>query len=495
MTTRNPLSPEDWRFLELVAEAAFSNPFGSDREALDARIAGVPPGTSPEGAVEAAIGKVEVCVDRLRRAGQADLRRHAGERAETVRATLLFLLFHRFAEPFDALIDAQSRAGDAPVPVPFAAEAMSAFAEHGFTGEESARHLALFHQMRRAFRFVRDGLTGGSAPMRTLRMRLWNSVFTRDIRWFESRLRDRMTEFPVLLLGETGTGKGEAAAAIGRSGFIPFDAAKGRFAASFTRNFVAANLSQYAEGLLESELFGHRKGAFTGATDHHEGLFARCAPNGVVFLDEIGDASGPVQVKLLRVLQERVFYPVGGREACRFDGRVVAATNRPLATLRREGRFRDDLYFRLCSDEIALPTLRDRLREAPGELHLLVSGILKRLDPASTPGEAAAIAATLERSPGRGYAWPGNVRELEQAVKRVLLSGAYGGAGSPASPRPDGFSEAVLEGRADAATLLSEYCAMLHRRTGNYGEVARITGLDRRTVRKRILSLDSDGRL
>ena len=118
-----------------------------------------------------------------------------------------------------------------------------------------------------------------------------------------------------MLLGETGTGKGTAAAAIGRSGYIPFDERQGRFAESFMRGFIALNLSQFPETLIESELFGHRKGAFTGAVEAHQGVLARCSPYGAIFLDEIGDVPVPVQIKLLQVLQERTFCPVGSHEA------------------------------------------------------------------------------------------------------------------------------------------------------------------------------------
>ena len=160
--------------------------------------------------------------------------------------------------------------------------------------------------------------------------------------------------------------------ALGRSGFIPFDARKGCFAESFTRNFIAINLSQYPESLLESELFGHKKGAFTGAIENHEGIFSRCTPHGSIFLDEIGDVSVPVQIKLLQVLQERHFVPLGSHEAKRFKGRVIAATNRPLAELR-DGRMRDDFYYRLCSDVIEVPALRQRIAESAGELEQLVA--------------------------------------------------------------------------------------------------------------------------
>src|SRR5204862_3927116 len=162
---------------------------------------------------------------------------------------------------------------------------------------------------------------------------------------------------------ETGTGKGSAAAAIGRSLFSPYAAGERRFLANFTDTFIAINLSQFPETLIESELFGHRKGSFTGAIDHHQGVFERCSAHGALFLDEIGEVGVPVQIKLLQVLQERTFTPLGGREKKRFSGRVIAATNRALTELRRAGRFRDDLYYRLCSDVIRVPTLRERLHE------------------------------------------------------------------------------------------------------------------------------------
>src|SRR5438093_11021295 len=175
-----------------------------------------------------------------------------------------------------------------------------------------------------------------------LRRNLWQNVFTQEIRLYERYLWDRLEDFSTLLLGETGTGKGTAAAAIGRSGFIPFDEKQGRFVESFTRSFIALNLSQHPETLIESELFGHKKGAFTGAVEAHEGVFARCSPHGAIFLDEIGDVPTPIQIKLLHVLQERTFSPVGSHEKLRFRGRVIAATNQPLDVLREKQLFRDD---------------------------------------------------------------------------------------------------------------------------------------------------------
>lgn len=494
MTGREPLNSEDWKFLEGVAEAAFANPFGQARDDLDVRIGSSDFGAPGAVVLDAALARISERIGRLQRSGRADVRDYEGRHGETIRTAVLFHLFHRYADRFDALIGEQAHHGDSPLRVVFGPEAMGDLAAFGFTDEESAGFFALFFQMRRAFHFIRDGLVGGSPSMVGLRERLWNCVFTHDIRWFESRLRDRMAEFPILLLGETGTGKGAAAAAIGRSGFIPYDPSRNGFEESFTRNFVAINLSQYAEGLLESELFGHRKGAFTGAIERHEGLFARCAPNGVIFLDEIGDAGVPVQIKLLHVLQDRTYFPVGSHEACRFAGRIVAATNRPLGALMREGRFREDLYYRLCSDEVTLPPLRRRLREAPEELGHLVSSILFRLDPAASGTEERRVMAALGDGIPPDYPWPGNVRELEQAVKRIILTGRFDGPGRdvlPPETDADRLAAAMREGTLDAGALLGSYCAMLHRRLGGYEAVARRTGLDRRTVRKYILSLDT----
>lgn len=485
MSSKTRLENEDWPFLEAVARAAFANPFGKTRDDLDVFIAGVGRDIAGEELIDAVIARVEERVAGMRRAGEADIRRHGGNRQEILRAVFLFYVFHRHAENLDRLIQAQSKHGDVPVRVPFAGEALNDLRGFGFGEEEALRFFAVFFQLRRAFYFIRNGLVGSSASMRDLRKHLWDTVFTHDIRWFESRLWDRMEEFSILLLGETGTGKGSAAAAIGRSGFIPFDPARNCFSESFTRNFVAINLSQFPEGILESELFGHKKGAFTGAVDNHDGLFSRCAPHGVIFLDEIGDIGIPVQIKLLQVLQERVFSPVGSHETKRFSGRVVAATNRPLDELRAAGKFRDDLYYRLCTDVITVPPLRERLREDPRELDKLLESILSRLAGEVSDRECRVIGKILKRDVGENYHWPGNVRELEQAVKRIILTGRYQGMKAESKRGDDdSIPLGITDGAFTAEELLAKYCSRLYRRFGTYGEVSRLTRLDRRTVRK-----------
>lgn len=214
-------------------------------------------------------------------------------------------------------------------------------------------------------------------------------------------------------------------------------------------------------------------------------MLARCSPNGAFFLDEIGEVSVPVQIKLLQVLQERTFCPVGSHEPRRFRGRVVAATNRQLEALRARGLFRDDFFYRLSSDVIQVPALRQRLQESPGELRQLLEHAVANLVGESTPELVDMVEAAIHRSVGDDYSWPGNVRELEQAVRRILLTGTYAGS---APPKGKGLVERLVTGieaeTLDADALLAGYCALLYESTGNYEAVARQTNLDRRTAKK-----------
>jgi DNA-binding NtrC family response regulator len=486
MKNVNKTKTDDWNFLATVTQAAFANPFGEVRDNLDALIAGAEPATPSAKLLGMAISKVAERVAFLRRSGQADLRKCQSSDLEVMRTVLLFHVFHHHLDDFDRLIQHQLKNGDTSCKAGFARDVLQELDGFGFSEVEALRYLAVFYQLRRAYYFIWHGLVGSSPAMRTLRKHLWNCVFTNNIRWYDTHLWQRMEDFSVLLLGETGTGKGAAAAAIGRSGYIPFDQQRSCFSESFMRNFVAINLSQYSEGVLESELFGHRKGAFTGAVENHEGLLSRCAPHGVVFLDEIGDVSTQVQIKLLQVLQDRHYSPVGSHEVRRFSGRVVAATNRSLQELRRDGRFRDDFFYRLCSDVVALPPLRQRLRETPAELDLLLENILIRIAGEAPQRERQLVRKVLDRDLGPDYPWHGNVRELEQAVKRIIITGHYHGdeTGVDDSDAASRLATRVKDGELTAEGLLAEYCGLLYRRFGTYEEVARQTRLDRRTVKK-----------
>jgi sigma-54 dependent transcriptional regulator, flagellar regulatory protein len=474
------MDAKEREFFQLVSRAAYLNPFGEARDAVDVQIAQVE-GDHPElvprliAAIDARLGALEA-----RGALSPEALPHADWRL--VEHAVLFETFHRFVEPLDGLIARQLQAGPEPIPIDVAPEILRRLRQRGVSEERSARMLSFFWQLRRAYFFIVGGLSGVSPSMRRLREALWNDVFTHDGARFERLLWDRLEDFSVILRGETGTGKGQAAAAIGRSGFVPFDEERGVFESSFTALLVNLNLSQFPESLLESELFGHKKGAFTGAVDTHRGAFDRCSRHGAIFLDEIGEVTAPVQIKLLRVLQERVFTPVGGHEERRFDGRVIAATHRDLDAARREGRFRDDFYYRLCSDVIEVPPLRVRLAEEPRELEVLVTSLVERIVGAPDAEVIARVLEVVAAEVPADYPWPGNVRELEQCVRRVLLTGHF----RPSEPAggTDRFLDQVRAGVLEARELSARYCAMLYERHGTYEEVARLTGLDRRTVRK-----------
>ncbi|RAL20863.1 Fis family transcriptional regulator [Lujinxingia litoralis] len=483
-------------FLSEVAQAAFANPFSQERVRQDRRLAAtLGEDLGGEAPLEAALRAVRRELDRL---WPLDLRGLGGEERQLVEVALLFDTFHVFVPEFDALVARQLEAGAQPVSAGFGREVARRLVERGMAEERAERFVGIFFQMRRTFLLARERLRGESPSMGRLRERLWQNVFTDDMVRYEGQLWDRMEDFSVFLVGPTGSGKGAAAAVLGASSWIPFDAQSGRFAQSFTELFVPLNLSQFPESLIESELFGHRKGAFTGAIEHHEGVFGRCARHGVIFLDELGEASVPVQIKLLRVLQERVFVPVGDHQERRFEGRVVAATNQDIGELRRSGRFRDDFYYRLCTDVIEVPSLATRLEEAPGELEVLVAhmveGVLGRADEASS----RRVVASLRDSPGGSYGWPGNVRELEQAVRRVLLGRSYRGDVHPGervdewakalSPQELALVREVGAGALELRELQARYCQLLYRRHGTYEEVARRAGIDRRTARRYIES-------
>jgi DNA-binding NtrC family response regulator len=485
MATEARIESSDREFFEVVFQTAFCNPFSEHRLELDAKILGHPVGRSSEEHLDEFSSVISARLQKLESQGRADVRRYLGADRDLMQTVFLFEIYHQFCRDFDQLILDQVKLGAQSASVKFAGEALAQMRKRGLGAAESARYLAIFYQLRRAYHFIVRGLIGQSPCMQEFRRHLWNSVFTQDVRQYDRYLWNRMEDFSTLLLGETGTGKGRAASAIGRSGFIPFDEKSGRFAESFMRGFIALNLSQFPEALIESELFGHRKGSFTGAIEAHEGVLARCSPHGSIFLDEIGDVSAPVQIKLLQVLQERSFCPVGSHEARQFRGRVIAATNRPLETLRGRGVFREDFYYRLCSDVIHVPPLRQRLQEDPGELPQLLEHVLAGIIGDPAPELEKRVAQAIRRTVGERYAWPGNVRELEQAVRRILLTNQYA---TSALPSVQDVKEQLIAGihaeTLDADALLAGYCAVLYQKTGNYEAVARLANLDRRTVKK-----------
>lgn len=209
------------------------------------------------------------------------------------------------------------------------------------------------------------------------------------------------TKSTVLILGESGTGKELIARAIHELSGV-----KG--------HFVAVNCGAIPDNLLESELFGYEKGAFTGAATSKPGRFL-LADNGTIFLDEIGDMSPHLQVKLLRVLQEKVVEPVGGLKAKPVNARVIAATNVDLKTKVKEGKFREDLYYRLQVVPVELPALRKR----SDDISLLVKFFAEKY--ADQVGRRPLEFSDDAMASMEGYSWPGNVRELENVIQRLSI--------------------------------------------------------------------------
>jgi transcriptional regulator with GAF, ATPase, and Fis domain len=212
----------------------------------------------------------------------------------------------------------------------------------------------------------------------------------------------RDSDSTVLIQGESGTGKGLLAQALHR------------LSPRHQHPFIKVSCAALPETLLESELFGHERGAFTGAIRDRKGRF-ELADKGTIFLDEIGDLSPTVQVKLLRVLQEQEFERLGGTQTIRVDVRVIAATHRDLPRLMREGKFREDLYYRLNVIPVQLPALRERRSDLP----LLVDHLLDRF--ASLGKGKAATISPRAMAILMDHHWPGNVRELENALEHAVV--------------------------------------------------------------------------
>jgi len=290
------------------------------------------------------------------------------------------------------------------------------------------------------------------------------------------------TASTVLIIGETGTGKEQIARAI-------HTASKAHRSGVFT----AINCAALPETLLESELFGHEKGSFTGAAAQRKGRF-ELANGGTLFLDEIGDVPLSMQVKLLRVLQERRFERVGGSESIPIDVRVIAATHQSLEKLVKQGKFREDLYYRLNVIRMEIPPLRER----PEDVAVLADFFCQRYGrsgkPTPTVGpEAMAVLMRCE--------WPGNVRQLENAVERACITCSDGVIGVKNLPpdvakRPDGAKHPYqvdlsrpLTAQMDELTTAFEerYLRKALRKTrGHVGKCATLTGLSRRSITDKI---------
>ncbi len=345
----------------------------------------------------------------------------------------------------------------------------------------SKEELASFvYQIRRAFYHTQNSIIGRSDAMTQLRVRVWNSIFTHNMKRYLRSLYDRMENVVTLIEGPSGSGKELVARAIGFSRFIPFDGTTRKFSANYRQVFYPINLSALSETLIESELFGHQKGAFTGALQNRAGYFESCGRFGTVFLDEIGETDPSIQVKLLRVLQTRQFQRLGDTKSLRFEGKVMAATNRILEEEVQNGNFRSDFYYRLCADRIVTPPLASMLGNKT-ELELLVSFIAERVaGPHEKKELTTEVTCWITNSMPADYTWPGNFRELEQCVRNVMIHGEYQAQG----PRSTQSGEI---NNSKTPTLNQWIQTLVNReyaKTPNLAQVADRLQIDRRTVKK-----------
>ncbi len=324
-----------------------------------------------------------------------------------------------------------------------------------------------------------DAIAGSSPAMRATRRATWAACFG-DSLVHALTLATVIRDHDVLILGETGTGKEAIARAIQAGALGPEDGTPAPGA--------ALNAAAIPETLVESELFGHVRGAFTGASDTRIGRI-RTAHDGCFFLDEVGDLGSTTQAKLLRVIETDEVSPVGSDKSYRADCRYVAATHKDLEAMVEKGDFRRDLYQRLAGNVIRLRALRERPEDIAEIGHAFVE---RHLPPGQLDETRAELFAWLDGPEARAYAWPGNVRELQNALRNLLLGLDAGiaptldGAGAPPTSEPPVAPAAVLEARASLSDVSDWYLArVLDEANGNLAAAARVLGIDRTTVRRR----------
>ncbi len=488
------LSAQERAFLEAVTGLAYSNPFLPERTRFERAALGadyvesediwslsVDEPERPRANIWRIAERLEPLAEQLRRRLISSVSPPEQDLA-LYQEAILQLLYQRFYSKggADPLVRSRppGRLGASPY-----AEFLTGWRHFFETGihfpshHQPAHIFACFHQIQRAFNHIFRDIIGASLPAARLRASVWQSVFTHDMRRYQRTLYARMGEFATLITGPSGTGKELAARAIARSCYLPFDERTLSFPAEKTDLFYPINISALSPTLVESELFGHRRGSFTGAIGDRKGWLETCPEWGSVFLDELGDLDPAVQVKLLRVIETRTFHPVGASASRQFRGKLIAATNRDLAARTAKGEFREDLYYRLCSDQIVTPSLAEQVAESPQALEELILYMARRVAGAEAESLARDASRWIEQNLGRDYVWPGNYRELEQCVKNILIRKDY---------RPLAAPAARVQEDLTADQLVSRYCKLVYRQTGSYEETARRVGLDRRTVKSKV---------
>lgn len=481
--------------LQAVQRLTFANPFGPERskleEALLAKL-GDFPGPIPSHTVYS---------ERFRRllpwlaAADQELQRRASKKPlppqwrERTAYFAFFVLYHELTPDLDAIIT--DPAGQSSRNRTVYRKVQDGVAvRHALIENATQRiwnqpeHLfACYYQIRRAFHAIHHEIIGDSQPIQNLRARVWESVFTKDMMRYQQWMFDAVGRFPTLILGPSGSGKELVARALGLARFLPYDPKSGTFADGPDSSFHPINLSALSETLIESELFGHCKGAFTGAFNDRKGLFSLAGEYGSAFLDEIGEVNESTQVKLLRVLQSGEFQAIGDNRPERYTGKIIAATHKDLAAEMEAGRFREDFYYRLCGDQVHTVSLREILDDTPADLASSVRYICTKLiGPEGTADLSDRILSELQVDLPPHYPWPGNFRELEQAVRNCIVRGRY----QPAERKEAQPSIETTYRNTDVS--LKEwnrlYVTQAIHNHGSYRAAAQALAVDQRTVKK-----------
>jgi len=500
MSTTPFMDPDSLIFCRAVAKLAFCNPFLPERVQCEQAILGSR--YKDHGPVWYARNTL------LRNPNIQEIQAMANQQAERLReklidgivpspeeATLyrdlvLYFLYHRYEPQFESFLRG-SRSGKVIWYRAFRQDIGYFLETTGMLEAQLPPEVifACYFQVRRSFELIFSFIIGRSMAAAELRGRIWQSIFTHNMRRYRLGLYQRMGDITTLITGPSGTGKELVAQAVGMTRFIPFDAESLRFGTDFQRSFFALNLSALSPTLVESELFGHRRGSFTGAAGDRAGWLETCPSLGTVFLDEIGELETSLQVKLLRVLQGRTFQRLGETETRHFSGKIVAATNRNLAEEMAAGRFREDFYYRLCADQIQTPSLASQLSGPGDELPHLVGHIANQVaGPELGPQITDEAVTWIRKNLPKTYTWPGNFRELEQCVRNIMIGGSY----QPRTTTSDTSNSWRLaqQGRLSADALLAFYCQQVYQQLGSYTATADALGLDRRTVKAKVTAAE-----
>lgn len=497
------LQPDEKKFLETVAQMTYCNPFlpvriELERAALGRDFTEIDPAWNTQIKRYSDHPNLVKLLERVEKTAEALRGRLAGSKSisqsefELYEELVVFTLYHRYFDSFHGLIASENEGTNRKIDfyAPFKRDAESFLLPSGRpsrTLAELPHVFACFFQIRRAFHHIFSYIVGVSRPLIALRAAVWESIFSHDLRRYRRCLFNRMGDVVTLITGPSGTGKELVARAVGMSRYIPFDPEGRKFGVDFAASFYPLNLSALSPTLVEAELFGHRRGAFTGATENRAGWFEVCPSLGTVFLDEIGEIERALQVKLLRVIETRAFHRLGETEPRRFLGKIIAATNRDLSTEMRDGRFRRDFYYRLCSDIIETPRLADQLADQPDDLEHLVRFLAARMMDKNEAHEfSREVVVWIDKHLGKDYPWPGNIRELEQCTRNLLIRGKYVPADAEPSAPADALAADIRDGALSSDELLARYTTYLYARLQSYREVARRLGVDHRTVKGRI---------